>query len=86
MLAMLRDVLRYDVDGVCLLYNRRPPYVDYEEPLIEGFKQSTAWTPATWTSATRGGWSTAPGSSRPSCAGCASRWTGSPRAAGSAWR
>ena len=38
MLAMLRDVLRYDVDGVCLLYNRRPPYVDHEAPLIEGFK------------------------------------------------
>lgn len=38
MLEMLRDVLRYDVDGVCLLFNRRPPYIDHEAPLIEGFR------------------------------------------------
>lgn len=26
------------LDGVCLLYNRRPPYVDHEAPLVQGFK------------------------------------------------
>ena len=38
-LSVLREVAtKYDVEGVSLLYNRRPPYVDHEEPLIEGFK------------------------------------------------
>jgi uncharacterized lipoprotein YddW (UPF0748 family) len=35
--SFLRDVARYPVDGVCLLFNRRPPLVDYEPPLVEGF-------------------------------------------------
>ena len=38
-IAFLREVVAtYDVEGVCLLYNRRPPYIDHEEPVIEGFK------------------------------------------------
>ena len=36
-LSVLRDVTRYPVDGVALLYNRRPPYIMYEQPLIDGF-------------------------------------------------
>ena len=28
----------YSIDGVCLLYNRRPPLLAYEPPLIEGFQ------------------------------------------------
>ena len=38
-LAVLREVAtKYDVEGVCLLYNRRPPYVDHEEPVLAGFR------------------------------------------------
>lgn len=35
---MLRELAGYDVDGVCLLYNRRPPLVEYEPPVVDGFK------------------------------------------------
>ena len=38
-LSVLREVAtNYDIDGISLLYNRRPPYVDHEQPLIDGFK------------------------------------------------
>ena len=37
-LAVLREAASYAIEGVCLLYNRRPPYVYYEQPLIDGFK------------------------------------------------
>ena len=36
--SVLREIAGYDIDGICLLYNRRPPYLDYEPPLVEGFK------------------------------------------------
>ena len=36
--SLLREVAAFDVDGVCLLYNRRPPLVEYEPPLVDGFK------------------------------------------------
>ena len=35
--SVLREVAGFPVDGVCLLYNRRPPLVEYEPPLVEGF-------------------------------------------------
>ncbi len=34
---LLREVAQYPIDGICILYNRRPPLVDYEPPLVEGF-------------------------------------------------
>lgn len=36
-ISLLREMARYDIDGVCLLYNRRPPVLDYEPPLVDGF-------------------------------------------------
>lgn len=36
-ISLLEEMTRLGVDGVCLLYNRRPPLVEYEPPLIEGF-------------------------------------------------
>ena len=36
--SLLREMAGYDVDGVCVLYNRRPPVVEYEAPVVEGFK------------------------------------------------
>ena len=37
-ISLLREMAGFEVDGICLLYNRRPPLVEYEPPLIEGFK------------------------------------------------
>ncbi len=38
--SLLREVAaNYDVDGVCLLYNRRPPFSEYEAPLTKGFME-----------------------------------------------
>jgi hypothetical protein len=31
--------LNYPIDGVCVLYNRRPPLVAYEAPLVQGFQK-----------------------------------------------
>lgn len=36
---MFREMTAYDIDGVCLLYNRRHPIVEYEPPLIDGFRE-----------------------------------------------
>ena len=36
---LLREMAGYDVDGVCLLYNRRPPLVEYDDPVVEGFQR-----------------------------------------------
>ena len=35
--SLLSEIAGYDVDGVCLLYNRRPPLVEYEPPIVDGF-------------------------------------------------
>ncbi len=37
LMSVLREIAGYDVDGISLLYNRRPPFMDYEPPLVEGF-------------------------------------------------
>lgn len=39
-LAMLREMAEFAIDGVCLLFNRRPPYLMYEQPLIDGFSKT----------------------------------------------
>ena len=36
-LRLFREMAEYPIDGVCVLYNRRPPLVAYEAPLVEGF-------------------------------------------------
>ena len=36
---LLLEVARRPIDGVCILYNRRPPLVDYEEPLVSAFME-----------------------------------------------
>ena len=36
--SIFREMASYPIDGVCLMYNRRPPFVEYEPPLVEGFK------------------------------------------------
>ena len=37
-ISLLREVVQYPVDGVCMLYNRRLPLVEYEPQLVEGFR------------------------------------------------
>ena len=37
-LSVLREVAAYGVDGIALLFNRRPPLLDYEPPLVESFR------------------------------------------------
>ena len=32
-----REMVPYGIDGVCLLYNRRHPLVEYEQPVVDGF-------------------------------------------------
>lgn len=34
---LLLEVAQNPIDGVCILYNRRPPLLGYEAPLVEGF-------------------------------------------------
>ncbi|MCY3896578.1 MAG: family 10 glycosylhydrolase [Chloroflexi bacterium] len=45
--SLLREVAQYPVDGVCMLYNRRLPLVEYEPQLIEGFRTTHGVDPRT---------------------------------------
>ena len=54
-LETYREMTDYGVDGVCLLYNRRHPLLEYEQPLIDGFREQHGTDPreldaddATW--------------------------------------
>ncbi len=37
-ISLFREMAQYPIDGVGVLYNRRPPLVAYEEPLVRGFQ------------------------------------------------
>ena len=37
--SLLREMAGYPIDGVTLLYNRRPPLVEYEAPVVDGFRE-----------------------------------------------
>jgi hypothetical protein len=43
--ALLREVAQYPIDGICLIYVRRPPYVDYEPPVVESFQRQFGLDP-----------------------------------------
>ena len=34
-----REMTEYGVDGICLLYNRRHPLLEYEQPLTDGYRE-----------------------------------------------
>ena len=36
--SLLAEMARYPIDGVALFYNRRPPLVEYEAPVVDGFQ------------------------------------------------
>ncbi len=44
-IAVLREIAERPVDGVCLLFNRRMPLVEYEPPVVEGFQQEYGLDP-----------------------------------------
>ena len=46
-ISLLREVVQYPVDGVCMLYNRRLPLVEYEPQLVEGFRTEHGVDPRT---------------------------------------
>lgn len=43
--SLLREMAQYPIDGVCPLFNRRLPLVEYEPPLVEGFKREFGTDP-----------------------------------------
>ncbi len=45
--SLLREIASYPVDGVALLFNRRPPLLEYEPPLLEGFRAQFGLDPRT---------------------------------------
>jgi len=45
--SLLREIAERPIDGVCLLYNRRPPLVEYEPPLVDGFTREFGCDPRT---------------------------------------
>ncbi len=38
-ISLLKEIAEYPVDGVCLLFNRRPPVLEYEPLVVEGFQK-----------------------------------------------
>ena len=73
--SLLREMAQFPIDGVCLLYNRRPPMIEYEPPLVEGFQREYGQDPAGSTLGTRNGCTTARGRSPSSCARSGAPWT-----------
>ena len=43
--SFLKEMAGYPIDGVCILYNRRPPLVGHEPPIVEGFKAKYSQDP-----------------------------------------
>lgn len=46
-LELLKDLLRYDIDGMNLIFRRGQPFVLYEEPLVAAFREETGIDPLT---------------------------------------
>ena len=42
---MFQEMTAYEIDGICLLFNRRHPIVEYEPPLIDGFREQHGTDP-----------------------------------------
>ena len=45
LVSLFREMANYPVDGICPLFNRRPPYVEYEEPLVKSFQEKYGQNP-----------------------------------------
>jgi hypothetical protein len=44
-LRLLRETMQYEVDGICLLYNRRMPLLEYEAPVVDSFRAAHGLDP-----------------------------------------
>ena len=44
-IRLLRDAARYPIDGICVLYNRRAGVLEYEPPIVEGFRSESGADP-----------------------------------------
>ena len=44
-ISLLEEMAKHPIDGVCPLFNRRLPLVEYEPPLVDGFKREFAKDP-----------------------------------------
>ncbi len=44
-IELLKEMARRPIDGICLLYCRRPPLVEYEPPLIDAFTDAFGLDP-----------------------------------------
>jgi len=44
-LSLLCDAARYPIDGLALIFVRRPPFLDYEPPLVDGFQEQFGLDP-----------------------------------------
>ena len=45
LISLFLEMAEYPVDGISILYNRRPPFVEYEPPLVEGFREEFGQDP-----------------------------------------
>lgn len=43
--SLFREMAEYPIDGICMLYNRQPPLLGYESPLVEGFQRQYGHDP-----------------------------------------
>jgi uncharacterized lipoprotein YddW (UPF0748 family) len=44
-IGFLKEMAQYPINGICLAYNRRPPLVEYEAPIVEGFRAKSGEDP-----------------------------------------
>ncbi|MBS1798410.1 MAG: family 10 glycosylhydrolase [Acidobacteria bacterium] len=44
-IQFLTEMTGYPIDGLCLAYNRRPPLLEYEPPVVESFKAKYGVSP-----------------------------------------
>lgn len=44
-ISLLQEMATYPIDGVCLLFNRRPPFLEYEAPVVESFQRDSGMDP-----------------------------------------
>ena len=37
-IQFIKEIAGYPIDGICFAFNRRPPYLEYEQPLLDSFR------------------------------------------------
>ena len=78
-LSLIREMTGYPIDGIAILYNRQPPFLEYESRWWRGSRRSSEWTPGACPKRTPAGWPTRAGSSPVSWRTCRPNWRRPPR-------